>query len=89
MKRLVVLIFSAIMMTAAVPVLAQETAQQKDECLLTSKKCANQVDTIQQKIRKLNKEISKGTKVYTPEELKKLQAKLDETNMMLDDLLQP
>jgi len=93
MKKFVVLICSALMLTAYVPAFAESTSttasNQKDECLLTSKKCADQVDTIQQKIRKLNKEIAKGTKVYTPEELNRLKAKLDETNMMLDNLLQP
>ena len=43
--------------------------QNKDECLLVSMNCAQSVDSIQMRIEKLNKEIAKGTDVYTREEL--------------------
>ena len=63
------------------------TKSQKDECLLISKDCANATLSIQQKMKKLNAEIKKGTKVYTPAELKRLQDKLKDAEDTLDLLL--
>jgi hypothetical protein len=59
----------------------------KDECLLVSMNCNNTVDTILQRIDKLNKEISKGTAVYTSDELMILRNKLEEQKRTLDTLL--
>lgn len=64
-------------------------ANGKDECLLASKHCANEVDSIQQKLKKLNAEIKKGKKVYSAEELKKLEQKLKEANEILNSLEKP
>lgn len=86
MKKLVVLLMSAFMMTTVMPVYAAGDSGSKDECLLVMKSCANQVDSMQEKIKKINNEIKKGTKVYSPEELKKLNDKLKEANEMLDNL---
>jgi peptidoglycan hydrolase CwlO-like protein len=86
MKKIALLLCAAFMMSAAMPVYAAETSA-KDECLLASKNCASEVDSIQKKIKKLQAEIKKGKKVYSAEELKKLQAKLDEADKMLDGLL--
>lgn len=60
---------------------------QKDECLLVSKDCKNATLSIQEKIKKLETEINKGKRVYTSEELKKLEQKLKDTEMTLDELL--
>lgn len=37
----------------------------KDECLVISKNRKDEVDSVQKKMKKLNAEIKKGTKVYT------------------------
>jgi len=93
MKRIAVVIstVAAAMMLTALPVLSAEHAMgnmdQKNECLLMSQKCADNVDSIQQKIKKLNNEIAKGTRVYTPAELKKLNDKLNDANQILDELM--
>ena len=90
MKKMALLIAAVFMMGLQMPVLAADTTQQqKDECLLTSKACATQADSIQQKMNKLNAEIKKGDKVYSQEELKKLKTKLAETEKLLDNLLRP
>ncbi|MBU5636861.1 hypothetical protein KOM00_08950 [Geomonas sp. Red69] len=86
MLRTVAALTMATMVMTSIPALAQ---QGKDECLLASQNCKDQVDSIQQKIAKLNKEIAKGKKVYTPTEIKVLQGKLREVNNQLDDLLKP
>ncbi len=88
MKKMAVLLMAAFMMSATVPVLAAEmTKEEKDMCLLASKNCGMEVDTLQKKIKKLNAEIKKGKKVYSAEDIKKLQQKLDEANELLDAIL--
>jgi DNA mismatch repair ATPase MutS len=62
---------------------------QKNECLLIAKGCKDEVDSIQQKIKKIRAEIKKGTKVYTPEELKQLDQKLKEANDIIIQLEKP
>ena len=75
-------------MAVAVPVFAAEmTKEQKDQCLLASKNCAGETDSIQKKIKKLQGEVKKGSKVYSPEEIKKLNAKLKEAEDLLDNML--
>ena len=85
MKKTALLVLAVLVMSGSMPVFAA----QKDDCLLASMDCSSQVDSIQQKIKRLHAEIKKGDKVYTPEELKKLNAKLKEVNAMLDDLEKP
>jgi hypothetical protein len=58
----------------------------KDECLLVSMNCAQEVDSIQVRIERLSKEIAKGIDVYTREELNILQRKLEETYKELGDI---
>lgn len=85
MRKIAVALIAAFMMATAMPAIAAEmTKEQKDQCLLASKNCVTEVDTLQKKIKKLNAEVKKGTKVYTPEELKKLNDKLKDANDFLD-----
>jgi uncharacterized protein YlxW (UPF0749 family) len=88
MRKIAVVLMAAFMMSASVPVMAAEMSKaEKNECLLQSKSCVNEVDSLQQKIHKLNKEIKKGTKVYSPEELQKLNAKLKEAEDILNKMM--
>jgi peptidoglycan hydrolase CwlO-like protein len=88
MRRVVILVMAVFMMSVSIPVIAAEmTKAQKDQCLLASKGCMGEVDTIQKKISKLDAEIKKGTKVYSPDEIKKLNAKLKETEDLLDKII--
>ena len=80
----------------AVPVLAEEGSidrmldqgqqSDKNECLLVAVNCGNQVDTIQQRIDRIKGEISRGTDVYTTDELRILNGELGEANKTLDYL---
>ena len=91
-KKLALLSAALLMMT--VPALADEGAMgskgdvgqqpEKNECLLVSMNCANQVDTIQQRIDRIKGEISKGTDVYTSDELRRLNRQLEEANKLLE-----
>lgn len=88
MKKVAVMMLAAFSMAVASPVIAAEmTKEQKDQCLLASKNCATEVDSIQKKIKKLQAEIKKGTKVYSADEIKKLNDKLKEAEAILDNLL--
>jgi Skp family chaperone for outer membrane proteins len=86
MKKLALMLTAAVFMLSAAPAFSAMSAEEKNECLLASKSCANQVDDIYKRIHKLDREIKKGTKVYTPAELKKLQDKLKETQDLLDEM---
>ena len=54
----------------------QGTAGQKDECLLVARDCSS--DTINARVERIEREISKGTAVYTDSELNKLQQELND-----------
>lgn len=42
----------------------------KDQCLIVAKNCSEGSDSVLKRVERLNKEIEKGYKVYSPEELK-------------------
>lgn len=86
MKKVIIPLLIAFLTSVSVPLFAEDMKATKDECLLVSKNCKNEVDSIQQKIKKLNTELKKGKKVYSADELKKLESKLKEANDILDTL---
>ncbi len=88
MKKIAVVAMAAFMMSATVPVMAQMSKEEKDLCLLASKNCLNEVDSLQKRIKRINAEIKKGKKVYSVEELKKLEAKLKEAEEIIKTLEQ-
>ena len=89
MKKIALVFIAGLMLTTAIPAMAEMTREEKDQCLLASKNCMHEVDSIQQKMKKINAEIKKGTKVYSAEELKKLEQKLKEANEILKSLDKP
>lgn len=90
-------ILAAALMIMAVPVLAEEGTVktmmdngqkvEKNECLLAANNCGNQVDSIQQRIERIRKEIGRGTDVYTTDELRRLNRELENANKLLDGLV--
>jgi septal ring factor EnvC (AmiA/AmiB activator) len=93
MKKLLVLLM-ALGLFAAMPVLAAEHDGMKMDSHAGMKmdtpdgmrECALQAESIQQKIKRLNTEIAKGTKKHSAEDLKKLENQLKETNKLLDQM---
>ena len=89
-------LLAAALMLLAVPVLADEGAMDKaleegqqegkNECLLVAINCPGQVDTIQQRIDRIKGEIARGSDVYTNDELRKLNGRLDEAIKNLEEL---
>ncbi|GFO56199.1 hypothetical protein GMSM_32060 [Geomonas sp. Red276] len=86
MKKITLMLAAAVFLISSTPAFSQMSPEEKNECLLASKNCTTQVDDIYKRIHKLDREIKKGTRVYTPAELKKLQDKLKETQDLLDDM---
>lgn len=93
MKKLLVIIL-ALGLFSAMPVLAAEHAgmdmsSHEGMTMNTAegaRDCALQAETIQAKIKRLNAEVASGSKTHNPEELKKLQKKLNEANEILDQM---
>jgi|GEM_PF-624398 len=91
----IMLVMSA-SLASALPVLAsdsmgggsmgQDNRDMKNECLLMAKNCGDQVDTIQQRIGRISREISRGKAVYTDQELRQLRSQLEEANQLLEFL---
>ncbi len=89
-------ILAAALMVMAVPVLAEEGNMktvldngqntQKNECLLVAMNCGDQVDSIQQRIDRIQKEIGRGTSVYTNDELRRLNDRLEDANKVLEEV---
>ena len=96
MKRIStrIALFTAATLISALPVFAGESGgmsgdqMQKDECLLVSQNCRDSVDTLQQRIDRISREISKGSSTYTPQELQRLRGQLQDANDMMIQLTQ-
>ncbi|MGB9079973.1 MAG: hypothetical protein WCD00_01655 [Desulfuromonadaceae bacterium] len=91
MKKILIAMLTAVVLSTMTMAFAADApvAGSKDECLLASKNCMNQVDSIQQRIKRIHSEVKKGKKVYSAEELKKLEQKLKEANDILNSLDKP
>ncbi|MBT1073337.1 hypothetical protein [Pelotalea chapellei] len=92
MKKIIVYLAMGITCCGAGMVYAESaspnvSAAQKDECILISKNCQNQVLSIQEKMKRLQTEIKKGDRVYTPDELRRLDEKLQDVQKTLDVML--
>jgi peptidoglycan hydrolase CwlO-like protein len=100
MKKSIITLLAVTMVAVSVPAFAgehQHGASMKTmdeectkECDLLLKNCALEVDSIQQRIKKLQVAINeKGATTYTLEELKTLNKKLKEANETLRVLEKP
>ncbi|BCS52862.1 hypothetical protein [Geobacter sp. SVR] len=57
----------------------------KDSCLIVAINCVSYDESLQERINRLNTEISKGRDVYDADELAILRQKLDKTYQRLDE----
>jgi hypothetical protein len=85
MKKLAVLLLAMVLL-GAMPVFAAEQGEMMMDPSEGVRECALQAESIQEKIARLKNEEAKGTKKYSPEELKKIEQKLREANKMLEIL---
>ena len=98
MKRKLAILMALSLFATAAPVLAEGGHQHgashqamdeqcTKECAMLLKNCAQEVDSLQDRIRKLQVEINeKGANTHTLEELKILNEKLKEANDLLNNL---
>ena len=86
MKINTLVVLGALMLSATVPALAQQTHEEKVICELAAKNCLSKADILEKRVKKLNAEIKKGTKAYSAEDLQKLEQKLKETKDLLDKI---
>ena len=85
MKKLAVVLM-AVGLFGAMPVLAAEHAGMKMDTPSGMRECALQAESLQQKVKRIQGELKKGSKKYSAEELKKMEEKLKEANKLLDDI---
>ena len=85
MKRLV-LVLMAVGLFGAMPAFAAEQGGMKMDSSAGVRECALQAESIQEKIKRLDTEVAKGEKKYSAKELRKLKARLDDANKILDQL---
>ena len=74
-------------LTIAVPARGDKTPSGRDISILHSKKCAELTASMQKKVGRLQEEIANGGRIYTPAEIKKLEAMLKETEEMMDAMM--
>lgn len=89
-------VLAAAVMITALPVRAEEGSidrmepqgqqAEKNECLLVAMNCGGQVDSLQQRIQRLEREISRGTDVYTTDELRRLDNQLRDARKNLEGI---
>lgn len=89
MRTAIVVLAGALLMATSTGAFAEQTQAEKDECLLVSRNCRDQVDDIYKRMERLDREIKKGTRVYTPQELAVLRQKLAETQETLRSMEKP
>jgi peptidoglycan hydrolase CwlO-like protein len=100
MKKSIITLLAVAMVAISVPAFAVEhqhnashktmDAECAKECDLLLRDCTVEVDSIQQRIKRLQAAINeKGATTYTQEELKTLKKKLQEANETLRDLEKP
>lgn len=79
MKKILSLCCAVILSTPLLVSAADvKTATGKNLCALNSEYCAGQSFSLQEEMAQLQHELQKGASVYTADELKLLEAKLDE-----------
>ena len=85
LMKLVFLLVTALMINS-VPAFAQEAPQDQYLCKIQAGNCLKRADVVQRKLKKVDTEVKSGKKVYSAEELKKIEDKLKEVEQMLDNL---
>jgi len=96
MKKTIVILMATSLFAAAVPAMALDHVsmhnhQQHDDqcakdCDLLLRNCSQEVDTIQQRIQKLQSAIQNKGNTYTLDQLKKLKQKLEDAKETLSGL---
>jgi hypothetical protein len=86
MKRVALAVMAAVLLSsAAVPAMAV-TAAEKETCLIAAGNCGSKAKELEKELMQMKKEMKAGKKMYTEEDLKmldqKIQDALDQLKMM-------
>jgi uncharacterized protein YlxW (UPF0749 family) len=84
MKKIVLMISAALLVSASMPAFSDQTPEEKVICNLAAQNCLNKADVLQKRVKKLKTEVNKGTRTYSAEDLKKIEQKLQDTMDLLD-----
>jgi len=84
MKKIALAVMAVFLMSAAVPVFA-ETAQEKEQCAISANTCLNKAEVVEKRMKKMKADIKKGT-MYSPEEMKVLDQKLQDVMDQMDKM---
>uniref|UniRef100_A0A831UF66 Uncharacterized protein n=1 Tax=Geobacter metallireducens TaxID=28232 RepID=A0A831UF66_GEOME len=86
MKKSVLIVMTAFLVSSAIPVLAQDSSKQDQViCNLAARNCLGEAEAIKKRVKKLQTEMQKG-KTYSPEDVQKLEQKLKEARELLDKI---
>ncbi len=87
MKKSVLIVMAAALVSSAMPVVAQEPSKQDQViCNISAKNCLGEAEAIQKRVKKLQADMQKGKKTYSTEDVQKLEQKLKEAQEILDKL---
>lgn len=83
MKKILNLMTIVSLCLISLPALAQTETTGKNDGQLSGKYCPSRSDSLPERISRLERELAKGERVYTPDELKKLDSHLSEAKSLL------
>jgi len=85
MKKMAIALVAAFLTSISAPVLAADTAQDKETCAISANTCLDKAKVLEKKIMKLKREIKAGN-TYSPEEMKMIEQKLQDAMDQLDKM---
>lgn len=77
MKKVALAVMAAMLMSSAVPVMAL-TAAEREICLIAAGNCGSKAKELEKEAMMMKKEMQSGKKMYSEEDLKKLDQKIQE-----------
>lgn len=86
MKRFLIMLSAALMLSTSMLAYSQQTPEEKVICNIAAQNCLNKADILQKRVKKLQAEVKKGTNKYSAEDLKMIEQKLQETMDQLDKI---
>ena len=84
MKTSAMVLMAAFLMSAAVPVFAA-TAQEQQQCAISAGTCLTKAEMVEKRMKKMQADVKKGT-VYSPEDMKVLEQKLQDVQDQMDKM---
>ena len=84
MKKIALAVMAVFLMSAAVPVFA-ETAAEKEACAISAGTCLTKAEMVEKRMKKMKADIKKGT-MYSPEDMKALEQKMQDVQDQMDKM---